>query len=440
MAIQARRGNEIDFIPDRLEPGEWAVSLDRKYIYMCFGNGDVRRMSTYEEMVQNIQDATKDVAALFTAEVQAAILEAMQSAADADLAAQEADAAAARANTAADQANGVSDDLISKRDSGYFNGPSGPAATIQVGTVTASAPGGNPQVTNSGTTSAAVFDFVIPRGAEGPAGGKEIFQSAMADFPATGQADALYVDTSADPAMIYYWTGSEYKQAGGAGSGGGGSAAVVTFLRSGWTAGDSGYTQTIAVPGMTDTAEPQLQLPKNATAAQSAVWDSIKKSVPAAGNLTLTVDSQPVTDMDVIVLNLPEQEGVAVGDLTQVSQRISQNATDIAALAGDVTQINTNLNELNDTVSHFMYVGSIGPSTGTMQLKARSLYVAFGLHSFHSSCTGLYLISCGEGTQAVKTILAAEHIKSLTISSNYLLTMTPDSYSNLLHVYLVASV
>lgn len=128
--------------------------------------------------------------------------------------------------------------------------------------------------------------------------------------------------------------------------GGGGSAAVVTFLSSGWTEGDSGYTQTIAVQGLTDAAEPQLQLPKNATSAQAAVWDSIKKSVPAAGNLTLTLDSQPGTDLDVIVLSLPAQDGVTAADLVQVSQRISQNATDIAVLEGDVDQINANLNDI----------------------------------------------------------------------------------------------
>lgn len=49
-------------------------------------------------------------------------------------------------------------------------GPAGTAATIAVGSVTASDPGSAPQVTNSGTASAAVLDFVLPRGAQGPAG------------------------------------------------------------------------------------------------------------------------------------------------------------------------------------------------------------------------------------------------------------------------------
>lgn len=54
-------------------------------------------------------------------------------------------------------------------------GPPGPAATIAVGNVITGAPGTSATITNSGTSSAAVFDFVIPQGPagvgiQGPAG------------------------------------------------------------------------------------------------------------------------------------------------------------------------------------------------------------------------------------------------------------------------------
>ena len=49
-------------------------------------------------------------------------------------------------------------------------GPAGTAATIQVGTVSAGEAGSAPSVTNSGTASAAVFDFVIPKGEQGAQG------------------------------------------------------------------------------------------------------------------------------------------------------------------------------------------------------------------------------------------------------------------------------
>ncbi len=46
-------------------------------------------------------------------------------------------------------------------------GPQGDAATIEVGTVSTTAYGNPAQVTNSGTASEAVFDFVIPAGRPG---------------------------------------------------------------------------------------------------------------------------------------------------------------------------------------------------------------------------------------------------------------------------------
>ena len=52
-----------------------------------------------------------------------------------------------------------------------LQGPAGNAATITIGSVTTSAPGTSAQVTNSGTSSAAVLDFVLPKGKDGADGG-----------------------------------------------------------------------------------------------------------------------------------------------------------------------------------------------------------------------------------------------------------------------------
>lgn len=49
-------------------------------------------------------------------------------------------------------------------------GPAGTAASITVGTVTTGAPGTSATITNVGTSSAAVFDFTIPRGDTGASG------------------------------------------------------------------------------------------------------------------------------------------------------------------------------------------------------------------------------------------------------------------------------
>jgi hypothetical protein len=50
------------------------------------------------------------------------------------------------------------------------DGPQGDAATIQVGTVTTGLAGSSAVITNSGSSSAAVFDFTIPRGDTGSVG------------------------------------------------------------------------------------------------------------------------------------------------------------------------------------------------------------------------------------------------------------------------------
>ncbi len=99
------------------------------------------------------------------------------------------------------------------------DGAPGAAATIEVGTVEASEPGADPQVTNSGTANAAILNFVLPRGQAGPPGadGKEqVFFGAYADFPAEGNSDMLYVDTSNTAVLLMYrWNGSAYVPSGG---------------------------------------------------------------------------------------------------------------------------------------------------------------------------------------------------------------------------------
>lgn len=99
------------------------------------------------------------------------------------------------------------------------DGEPGEAATITVGTVTAGAPGSEPQVNNSGTPNAAVFNFVLPRGETGPAGAdgqEQVFFGAYADFPAVGNSGMLYVDTSNTAVLLMYrWNGTAYVPSGG---------------------------------------------------------------------------------------------------------------------------------------------------------------------------------------------------------------------------------
>lgn len=64
------------------------------------------------------------------------------------------------------------ENVVSKVDLGNVVGPPGTAATIAVGSVSTGAAGSNATVQNSGTSSAAVLDFTIPRGNTGAKGDK----------------------------------------------------------------------------------------------------------------------------------------------------------------------------------------------------------------------------------------------------------------------------
>lgn len=86
-------------------------------------------------------------------------------------------------------------------------GPAGAAATIAAGTGTSLAAGATPTVTNSGSSSAATFDFGIPRGAD--AGIKWLYDSStsMAD-PGSGEIRFNHAMLSSVTAIAVSATGS----------------------------------------------------------------------------------------------------------------------------------------------------------------------------------------------------------------------------------------
>ena len=53
--ILMRRGQEVNFDPNKMMPGEWAVSLDSKFVRMCFSPGVCVRMATYEAFEEDMK-------------------------------------------------------------------------------------------------------------------------------------------------------------------------------------------------------------------------------------------------------------------------------------------------------------------------------------------------------------------------------------------------
>ena len=71
-------------------------------------------------------------------------------------------------------------------------GPAGSAATITIGNVTTSAPGTSAQVTNRGTSSAAVLDFVLPKGKDGADGGVTVDEELSSTSTNPVQNNVIY--------------------------------------------------------------------------------------------------------------------------------------------------------------------------------------------------------------------------------------------------------
>lgn len=57
-----RRGNEADFDADKLMPGEWGVSTDKRYVRMCFSPGVCVRMATYEAFEKDMEQIAEILA------------------------------------------------------------------------------------------------------------------------------------------------------------------------------------------------------------------------------------------------------------------------------------------------------------------------------------------------------------------------------------------
>ena len=111
MAIQSRRGAFGDFDPNKMLPGEWASVLkddpkaqDGKSVYMCFAAGDVKRMATYEDMKNNIQEATAEIIKQAKEEVTEDTKAAKESAAQAESSAKTAEEKASAAEKSASNA------------------------------------------------------------------------------------------------------------------------------------------------------------------------------------------------------------------------------------------------------------------------------------------------------------------------------------------------
>ena len=132
MAIQNRRGNYEDFLPEKMLPAEWAIVLsgdpivtDGKSAFICFSPGDVKRISTYNDMVAQFNAINADLIKELTGDVTDAANAANVAASGANTAAGNARTQATAAETAANEANNIADIIQGKLDAGELKGEKG---------------------------------------------------------------------------------------------------------------------------------------------------------------------------------------------------------------------------------------------------------------------------------------------------------------------------
>lgn len=159
-------------------------------------------------------------------------------------------------------------------------GDTGDAATISVGTVSTGAAGSSASVTNSGTTSAAIFDFVIPKGADGTNGTSAGFgtPTASATGLSAGSSPTVSVTASgSNTSKVFSFTfGIPKGDKGDTGATGstGATGQAATIAVGTVTTGASGTSASVTNSGTSSAAVFDFVIPKGDTATVDSITNA----------------------------------------------------------------------------------------------------------------------------------------------------------------------
>ena len=192
-------------------------------------------------------------------------------------------------------------------------GATGTAATATAGTTTTGAPGSSANVLNAGTTSAAVFDFVIPRGDVGPTGatgsqGIQGIQGPPGSTGATGTAATIATGTT---------TTSAPGGSAAVSNSGSSSSAVFNFVI---PRGDQGPQGIQGDPGPAGSGSGDVTGPASSVAGEIATYANttgklIARLTPPAGALVGTTATQTLTNKTLTSPVITTPTGIAKGDV-----------------------------------------------------------------------------------------------------------------------------
>jgi len=177
-------------------------------------------------------------------------------------------------------------------------GEPGPAATVSVGTVEALPSGATPEVINTGTSSAAIFNFKIPRGVDGIIGGPGPANLIAVNPTITGNAGTQaqvvispQVISNGIPSQTLTFTipkgdtGATGAK-GDTGATGPQGPATATISVGSTTTGNAGTNASVTNSGTSSAAVLNFIIPRGATGATGATGPAGADGAPGADGVT----------------------------------------------------------------------------------------------------------------------------------------------------------
>ena len=229
--------------------------------------------------------------------------------------------------------------LVNSRDAGNLTwtqpapfsqegpvGPPGPAATVTAGTTTTGAPGTSASVVNSGTTSAAVFDFTIPRGATGATGTAATVAVGTTTTGAAGtSANVTNSGTTSAATFNFTIPRGDTGATGATGAKGdkGDTGDAATIAVGTTTTGAAGSSASVTNSGTSSAATFNFTIPRGDTGATGATGATGTAATIAVGTTTTgapgtsaTVTNTGTSSAAVFDFSIPRGAGVITGGTT----------------------------------------------------------------------------------------------------------------------------
>ena len=242
-------------------------------------------------------------------------------------------------------------------------GDAGSSATVTLGTTTTGAAGSNASVSNSGSTSQAVFNFTIPRGATGATGsagnngadGQDATISIGSTTTGNAGTNASVTNSGSSTSAVFNFTipkgdtgttGAQGATGNTGATGSDGQAATISV--GSVTTGLPGSSAAVTNAGSSSSATLNFTIPRGATGATGEItwkggWSSstvygVNEAVYYNGSSYIAIaNNQNVRpDTDTTKWNIMAQAGAEGGAISSMADtQISSSIADMAVLAYD---------------------------------------------------------------------------------------------------------